>query len=383
MIVLGVMTGTSCDGLDAVCVEFTKSEERFPKWKILWSESLSYPKNLRARVLKLQLPKRKISLKDFLELDRDLGLWYGDSLRKMMERNSPHPHAIANHGQTVAHFPDSETTLQLGDPTRIANATGLSVISHFREGDMAAGGQGAPLLPLFHQILASQLPEAGQGIAIHNLGGISNLTYIHPNGEVTAFDTGPSNIWIDEAVAFVSRGRKKFDRDGAIARKGVPDSTAVEKLLKLPYFKKSPPKSTGRDDFPFSLLRSKTRVRGENLVATATLATVETVSEAYQNFILKKGYPLAAVYCAGGGGKNGFMMELLSKRLEPVKVTRLAEAGISGLSEQILEPLGFAMFGYLSLKGQSLGGSWTGAQNFGSPGWITPGGNWRELLDLR
>ena len=381
MRILGVMTGTSCDGLDAVCVEFMGAGTG-AQWRILWSESIDYPKALRAKILQLQLPGRKISIRDFLTLDGDLGNWYGKSLKAFMDRHEPKPDVIANHGQTVAHFPDIHSTLQLGDPTRVSSMTGLTVISHFREGDLSAGGQGAPLMPLFHSMLAKRLPAGSGGVAIHNLGGISNLTYLHPqdSGLALAFDTGPSGIWIDEAVTLMTRGKKKFDTNGSVARQGNPDMKAVKKVLAHPYFRKSPPKSTGRDDFPFSFLKSKTRARGADLVATATAITVESIAAAYETHILKKGLPLHAIYCAGGGAKNSYLLELLQLRLPALAVKKLSDAGIANLDEQVLEALGFAMFGHLSLGGKPLGGNWTGAKSFGAPGWITPGQNWRSVV---
>jgi anhydro-N-acetylmuramic acid kinase len=388
MIVLGVMTVTSCDGLDAVCIEFSTAGDpssEWPDWKILWHQSVSYPKALREKILRLQLPNQKITIKDLLATDRALGCWYGDTIVKLLNgKNKTHPHVVANHGQTVAHFPADGTTLQLGDPTQIAQKTGLTVVSHFREGDLASGGEGAPLLPLFHRILATKFSEFSSGVAIHNLGGISNFTYIHPTdpSQTIAFDTGPSNIWIDEAVSIATRGKKSYDAQGMLGRKGSPDVAAVKRLLQKPYFKKAPPKSTGRDDFPFSMLKSATRARGNDLIATATLVTSESIAQAYEKFILKKGLPLKTIYCAGGGAKNELLLDLLSTRLAPIQIKVLSDASIENLTEQTLEGSGFALFGYLSLLGKPLGGAWTGAESFASPGWITPGQNWKTVASL-
>jgi len=381
VLVLGMMTGTSVDGLDAVCAEFSGPPDQ-PDWRVRWHASLPYPSALRKQILALQLPKRKISLRELLAIDTGLGDWYGKAAASLIGR-SEHaeaaPQIIANHGQTVAHHPDIGATLQLGDPSRISETTGLTVVSHFREGDLAARGQGAPLLPLFHQLLARKLSR-GAAVAIHNLGGISNLSYIPADSaEVLAFDTGPSNVWIDEAVSLATRGKKKFDSCGLIARQGSPDPKAVKKLLSKPYFKKRPPKSTGRDDFPFSLLRQATRARGADLVATATEITVESIARAYEEFVLKSGPKVRAIYFAGGGAKNEFMMERLAARLAPIQTLRLADEVLE-IPEQALEPLGFAFFGYRSLLGSSIGGSWTGARTFGPPGWITPGRNWESVL---
>jgi anhydro-N-acetylmuramic acid kinase len=377
--ILGVMTGTSCDALDAACVEFEKDGH----WKPLWTGTVAYPKALRKRVLEFQLPKTKTSVTEIMILNRDLGTWYGEALKKLIEGKKEKPHAIANHGQTVAHFPNEEVTLQLGDPSRIAKITGLSVISHFRDGDMAAGGQGAPLLPLFHKIIADQLGHtpASDGIAIHNLGGISNLTYLGPKGslyEVFAFDTGPANVWIDEAVVKVTKGKKTFDQDGKLAIAGKIDIPAVKKVLKHPYFKKSAPKSTGRDDFPFSYFQKTTKARGNDLVATATAVTVESIARAYEDSILSNGLPLDAIYLAGGGAKNPTMMAWLGDRLPSVAIRHISELGFE---DSMLEPMGFALFGFFALAGQPLGGSWTGAEGFGPPGQITPGENWEQILN--
>lgn len=146
--ILGVMTGTSCDGLDAACIEITPSS-----WQPLWSETASYPLALRKRVLKFQEQDTQVPIREWLALHADLGNWYGKTLHQFINKYSKHkPDAIANHGQTLAHFPfmgQRSSTLQLGNSARIACATGLTVISGFRDGDLAAGGQGAPLVPLF------------------------------------------------------------------------------------------------------------------------------------------------------------------------------------------------------------------------------------------
>ena len=377
MKILGVMTGTSCDGLDCVCVDVNPDGS----WTILWSDTAKFPPKLKERVLNFQLPKQKISVLEILKLNRDLGTWYGECLQKLISKHAPKPQVIACHGQTVAHFPNDQVTLQLGDPTRIAQITKLTVISQFRTGDMAAGGQGAPLLPLFHKILIDKLisENDAEGIAIHNLGGISNLTYLGPKDspyEVFAFDTGPANIWIDEAVSKVTRGKQTFDKNGALARKGKVDAKAVHALMKHPFFKKDAPKSTGRDDFPFSLFQKQTKARGNDLVATATAITVESIARAYEDTIISNGLPLSAIFLSGGGAKNSLILDWLSHRMPSVNIQHISELGFD---EQIIEALGFAIFGYLSLLGEPLGGPWTGVDGFGPPGQITPGENWLEV----
>lgn len=375
--VLGVMTGTSCDGLDAACLEISSGVTR-----TLWSASATYPARLKKKVLALQKPSVRAPIRQWLELHAELGEWYGRTLAKIISETRAKPQVIANHGQTVAHFPGGPhaATLQLGEPTRIAARTGLTVVSNFREGDIAAGGQGAPLAPLFHAILAQQLDPARQGIAIHNIGGISNLTYIPPSGkpdEILAFDTGPGNIWIDAATQLATRGKMPFDRGGKIGMQGEPDPKAIARALKHRYFSLSAPKSTGRDDFPFESLLKMTRARGADLVATATWITIESIAQGYERFVLSRKKPLAAVYVCGGGAKNELLLEGLRSRLPEVDFVDLEDAG---LSPQLVEAQAFAHFGFLSLLGQSLGGPWTGADDFGPPGHIIPGENWHEVL---
>ena len=376
--VLGVMTGTSCDGLDAACVEIDDTG-----WRPLWSASAPFPKQLSDRVFKFQAPGTRQPIADWLSLNRDLGDWYGQALARLIARNGGKggpeaPQAVANHGQTLAHFPAKRaqgTTLQLGDPTRIARATGLTVISHFRDGDLAAGGQGAPLVPLFHQLISLALGPSN-GIAIHNLGGISNLTYIAPDGALLAFDTGPGNLWIDEATRIFTRGKQRFDRGGRIARTAQPDTKAVQAVLKHPYFKKSAPKSTGRDEFSFSVLSRATRAKGAALVATATAITAESIAGSYRQFVLKRGMPLERIYFVGGGAKNTGLLSQIRALLPGVEVSSLQE---TGFDPQMIEAQAFAYFGFLALCGQPIGGAWTGARGFGPPAHIIPGENWDEI----
>lgn len=369
------MTGTSCDGLDAACAEF-----KGDAWKSLWTKSAPYPRALRQRVLASQLRDAKLSLREWGELHRDLGNWMARSVEKILDSVAARarPDAIACHGQTVAHFPAAGRqgfTMQLGDPSRIAAATGLTVVSNFRDGDMAAGGEGAPLAPRFHKFIAG----SRTGISIHNLGGISNLTYFGPKDLVIAFDTGPANLWIDSAADLVTRGRQKFDRNGALARKGQPDRAAVEQILRDKFFGRPPPKSTGRDDFPFSRLLEVTRARDASLIATATEITSQSIARAYSDFILKRRLPLHTIYFTGGGARNSFLMQSIADCLRGIRIASLNELGVD---PRYLEANAFAYFGFLALRGQALGGSWTGVRDWAPPAHITPGRNWPRIVQL-
>lgn len=321
-----------------------------------------------------------MSLKEILSLHRDLGTWYGAALKKILHSQRLKPEVIANHGQTVAHFPSLKgqgMTLQLGDATRIAVATRRTVIAHFREGDLAAGGQGAPLAPFFHKLLAQTFGKAQKGIAIHNLGGISNLTYLGPKKTFLAFDTGPASVWIDAATELASKGKMKFDRGGALAKQGVVDTQCVQQVLKHPYFSACLPKSTGRDDFPLNYFLSRTHATGTDLISTATQITVESIAQAYETWILGKKLPLSKVYFCGGGAQNLTLMNRLRTRLPKISWSTLAEEGVD---PQTVEAQAFALFGFCSLFGLPVGGPWTSVPEFGPPGHIIPGENWDGIL---
>ena len=387
--IVGVMTGTSCDGLDAACLSFTPTRANPGHWTFKWVKTAPYPSALRARVLKIQQPGTRVILPEWLDLQRDLGDWYGKTLKKLIPAGGAD--LIANHGQTVAHFPRGQNlgmTLQMGDATRIARATGLTVVSQFRDGDMAAGGQGAPLVPLFHQLLGQMISRQKGGIAIHNIGGISNFSYLHPDGRITAFDTGPGNVWIDAAAEIVTDGKAKMDRGGKLAAQGEVDTRALRKLLTHPYFAKNPPKSTGRDDFPFTQLVQEIALGGAankgRLVATATALTVESIARAYERWIIGKRLPLREIYVCGGGARNPTLMRGLAKRLPDIQVRDLGEARLASpatpLDAQAIEAMAFAYFGFLAMHGQPVGGAWTGARGFAPPAHIVPGENWAALL---
>jgi anhydro-N-acetylmuramic acid kinase len=378
--VAGVMTGTSCDGLDVACAEFDGPSHAL-SWRPLWNATAPYPAELRRRVLDAQEPGFRLASHAWLRLHHDLGLWYAKALKKIMTRRLPRPHLIANHGQTLAHFPDEGMTLQLGDPSLIARLTGLSIACGFREGDLAAGGQGAPLVPRFHALLARRLGGPGRNLAIHNLGGMSNLTYLGAQGKVLAFDTGPGNAWIDAAAAKVSRGKLAMDRGGKLAQNGLADLKAVRAVLTHPYFGKRAPKSTGRDDFPFTMLLRRTRATGADLVATATAVTIESVAQAYEREILRRKLPLDEIHFSGGGAKNPALIDGIRKRLAGVEVHAF---GVSGrgkaLDPQQIEAQAFAYLGCLAILGAPIGGPWTGARGFAPPAHLIPGANWIEVM---
>ncbi|MCL4361179.1 anhydro-N-acetylmuramic acid kinase [Candidatus Dependentiae bacterium] len=371
--IIGVMTGTSCDGIDMSCLLIDKESFKFE-----WFESYPYPKELRNRVLELQKENYKMTLHEILQLDHDIGLCFAEIIAKLIDEKKDNIDLIALHGQTVAHYPYDGTTEQLGDPSLVAYKTGISTVYNFRKGDLAAGGQGAPLVPIFHKLLISSYKHLKNGIAIHNIGGISNFTYLCDDGQMIGFDTGPGNMYIDAAVARVTDGIHLFDPDGSFALRGkiIPD--VLQQLLEHKFFSLSPPKSTGRDDFNFSKINHMFVNKDDDMIATLTMLTVESIARAYENWIIGKGYNLSTIIICGGGAYNKTLMNWLQNRLPSIKIISMNDIG---LNNQAIESQACAYWGYLSLYGEPLGGTWTGADSRKAvPGFLIPGKNWQELV---
>jgi anhydro-N-acetylmuramic acid kinase len=231
---------------------------------------------------------------------------------------------------------------------------------------------------MFHRELLRRAGLLKQGCAIHNLGGISNLTYAGKDGKLLAFDTGPGNSWLDQAASLTTHGRQRFDKDGKLALKGEVDGRALDRLLAHPFLRRTPPKSTGRDDFPFQLLLNSTRSRKRvDLVALAARFTVESIAQAYRRHVLRKGLPLKWIFVAGGGAKNPVLMAGIQELLPEVRVEKI---DVLGTPSQEVESQAFALFGYRALLGLPLGGSWTGVKGFGPPAHILPGQNFVAVM---
>jgi anhydro-N-acetylmuramic acid kinase len=264
---------------------------------------------------------------------------------------------IGSHGQTLWHEPPVEdgrgSTLQLGEPAVIAEMTGVPVVSNFRPRDMAAGGQGAPLVPLADWLLFSHPTKIR---AAQNIGGIANVTYIPPSpqerqagGEsVIAFDTGPGNMLIDEAVRLATEGAQDYDNDGVLAAQGNVDESLLSDWLTEPFFQQRPPRSTGRELFGaqraaeyWSQSRQR-RLNPNDIVATLTALTVRSIEHAYRTFLPV--FP-DEVIISGGGARNTTLMRMLADRLAPARVTTSDEYG---LGIEAKEAVAFAVLAYES-----------------------------------
>ena len=339
--VLGLMSGTSCDGVDALKVRLELGT-RGLEWTVLDRASLAYAIPLRERLLRSLVPETS-DIATLTQLHADLGEVYADLAETLLPFD-----LAAVSGQTVYHIPRQDfskdwstvSTLQLGEPARVAERVRRPVYSGFRQSDMAAGGQGAPLVAFADLGL---FREPGHATGVHNLGGISNLTYLPAGGnpdEVIAFDTGPGNCLLDEAAAHYF-GRA-YDAGGELAAQGQVAEEVLAALLGHPYFSLPYPKTTGREVFTLSTFQdSLAGLSGFDVLATLTALTAESVAQAYRPLDVEK------VLVAGGGAYNVTLMRELQARLnvpaEPLHVR--------GATPKDREALCFAVLGYYAHLG--------------------------------
>lgn len=354
MRVLGLMSGTSVDGVDLVLAEL---EGKPPKleWKVIERREALFPLELRNKII--QTLKAQANTREAALLHHELGRFYAEAATAFAGQAE----LASVHGQTVWHEPPA-ATLQIGEPAYLAEALGVPVVSDFRGSDLALGGEAAPFVPYPDLLLYG---EAGVRRAIHNIGGISNLTYLpglDPKG-VMAFDTGPGNCLLDEAAG---RMGLTHDAGGRIAAGGKVDFSLAERWLSHPYLERKPPKSTGREIWNLEALDEDAALPPPNLLATLTHFTAESIVQAYQRFVLPLG--LDEVWVAGGGAYNQTLMQQIRQAL-PVPLYTFEE---KGHDSKVREALAFAVLGYLRyLKLPNVLGQVTGARRDAIAGKIT------------
>jgi len=342
---LGLISGTSADAIDAALVRFD------PAPRVVAARAFPYDPALRARVLALSqaAADARAPLDEIAALDVALGQAFAAAALALLARAGIVPAAVAaigSHGQTLRHRPAGPQpfTWQLGDPNVIAERCGITTVADFRRRDVAAGGQGAPLMPAFH---VAAFADPGEARAVLNLGGIANLTLMRGDRPVVGFDTGPANALLD-AWSLAERGTA-CDEDGAWARSGRIDAALLARLMADPYFRLPAPKSTGRDAFHLDWLRSALAVVGP-LPAADVQATLAELSAATIADALRAAMPGAArVIACGGGVHNGFLMQRLAARLEPV---RLESSAAHGVDPDFVEAMGFAWLARETLAGR-------------------------------
>ncbi|HEV7837334.1 MAG TPA: anhydro-N-acetylmuramic acid kinase [Gemmatimonadaceae bacterium] len=346
-VVVGLMSGTSLDGISAAVARFRDASDGRIDVDLLAYSSRSYTAAERAR---LSRALGGTTAEEYCRLNFDMGDWLADAAIQVMAEAGvarADISAIASHGQTVWHEP-GHSTWQTGEAAVIAERTGIDVVSDFRVRDVAAGGQGAPLVPIADAMLFSS-PTEWRGL--QNLGGIGNVTVVPPRGQiegVRAFDTGPGAGVIDRVTRSL-RPELPYDVDGKLAMAGRPNMRLVSELLAAPYFAAPPPKSTGpelfNDDYVKDLI-ARARSAGasdEDIVATAVQLTAESVGDAYRRFIAE---PLREVLVSGGGARNPALFAAIVKSAAPIKVRHFDEVFFDGEAK---EAVAFALLGYLHM----------------------------------
>jgi anhydro-N-acetylmuramic acid kinase len=339
---LGLISGTSADGIDAALVRFENDKPR-----LVDALTHPWPETLRTRILAVAQDETRLDLDAYGRLDVAIGQCFADAARALLARNGAHAkavRAIGSHGQTLRHRPAGEHpfTLQVGDPSVIAERCGVDVVADFRRADVAAGGQGAPLLPAVHAML---LAQPGQTRVVLNLGGIANITVLDANGRVFGFDTGPANGLMD-AWCLRHRG-VAYDADGAFAASGHIDEALLGALLADPYFALPPPKSTGREHFHLAWLESHQRVAAlspADVQATLLELSVRSVADAIEHHAADA----IDVLACGGGVHNRLLMRRLNEAMPARVVTTTAEHGID---PDYLEATAFAWLARQRLLG--------------------------------
>ncbi len=311
------MNGTSLDGIDYVLVKIKKSGKSIDI-KYIDHASTKFSDEMQRDLRRAVTHEMKVN--EFSELHHDLGRKYASDLKAIMKKRKWKADLIGLHGQTVYHRGGS-ATLQLGEPSYMSAELNLPVVSDFRAKDIAAGGQGAPLASLFHQV-AFQKHFPKRGFALHNIGGIANLSYVNSKGQLKlAFDTGPGNMLIDSCVQSLTDQKQVYDDGGKIGRSGLPEQKFVDQALQQKFFTDKPPKSCGREEFGtayFQELRKNVRLNHpEDLVTTATELTARSIAEAYKTFVPKDARDI--VVC-GGGAKNSYLMSRIQFHLPKHKL---------------------------------------------------------------
>ena len=358
MRVVGLMSGTSADGVDAAVVEIDRGKVR-----LLAFDSFAYPAALRRQILDLCRPE-SARLDDICHYNFILGEVFSDAVIKLCSKSDITLRSIdliGSHGQTIYHQPSGKrysgkvlrSTLQIGEPSVIAERTGVTTVADFRPRDMAAGGQGAPLVPYADYILFKHKKLTR---AVQNIGGIANVTFL-PGGctqdDIIAFDTGPGNMVIDDIVCLISGGRKRCDASGKMAARGMVDKRLLEELLRHPFFRRLPPKSTGREKFGADFAEriyhraEKKGLADADIVATVTALTAKSIAQAYRRFL--PAMPDEVILC-GGGSHNRTLVEMLHAELPDVKMLTTDDFGIS---VDAREAVSFAILAWATIKGMT------------------------------
>jgi len=357
MIVAGIMSGTSADGIDVALVNIRDSKGTYPRLTLIAHETFPYPAALRKSIL-AAMNAKSISTAELARLNWRLGLAYSKAVKTTLERHPAKISLIGCHGQTLYHQAVPQTyagakfacTWQAGEASILAGELGVPVVSNFRPADMVAGGQGAPLVPLLDFVLFRH-PKRGR--VLQNIGGIANFTAIPPNAnpdQTLAFDCGPGNMLIDALM--LELYRKPMDTDGAIAASGTVLQPVLNKSMRNSFFRKTPPKTAGREQFgreyAAKFLNDCQNVskRKQDTIATATALTAASIADAYTRFAAAAmGNTPVDFIVSGGGARNRTLMLQLEELLKPHRC-RVMPIDALGMPAEAKEAAAFALLAW-------------------------------------
>ena len=359
--VVGLMSGTSLDGIDAALLAIRGGDPDAAECRLLSFVSRPYadPERVRLRAA----AEDRAATSELCRLHAELGEWLAGAVAEACRAADVDParvEAVGSHGQTVWHDPPGEGTtgasLQLGSPAVVAERTGIPVVADFRARDVAAGGHGAPLVPFADRILFA---ARGRRRALQNLGGMGNVTLLPPRDADEAplgFDTGPGVALLDAAAEMATGGELRCDVDGEMAAAGSVDEELVDRLARTPFLHEPPPRSTGREVFGAPMVRDLAEERGlvegepeegwPDLLATLTAFTARTVGDAYRRWVVPRG--VDEVYLTGGGARNPALVEAIRRELEPLPLRPSRELDVD---PDAREAAAFAVLAWAHLRG--------------------------------
>lgn len=360
---IGLMSGTSLDGIDAVLcrVNGTGFETEL---EVLDAYSISYTDAEKQKIMAL-CDEETARVDEITAMNFYLAEKFSEAVLQLVDQSDyslKDIDFISSHGQTIYHLPDEgknefqpKSTLQIGDISVISERTGLPVVGDFRTAEMAAEGQGAPLVSFLDYVF---FKDEKKSRALQNIGGIGNVTYLGrgDDQQLTSFDTGPGNMVIDEVVYRLSEKTLTYDKNGEWAAKGQVNNAFVDELMQHDYFSRKPPKTTGREVFGKAYVdgvmnrAEAMNLSADDLVASVTAWTAKTIANSYNDFILSANKPLDEVIVSGGGGHNETLLRFLQDDLPEQRVTTIDEFGISS---DVKEAAAFVVFGYHFLQGKT------------------------------
>ncbi len=365
-LIIGLMSGTSVDGIDAAIVEIT-GHGLETAVDLLAFDTFPFPSGVPQRILTLCHPDTA-RVDDICEMNFYIGHLFAEAVKYILQKSGMRANDIAligSHGQTIHHLPkeaDTDSTvshypstLQIGEPAVIAHETGIPTIADFRVADMAAGGQGAPLVSYPDYLL---FQDSVKTVGLLNIGGIANLTVLPANGtfdSVSAADTGPGNMCIDAVITEITQGAERYDKAGKRASQGTPYQRLIDEWLKHPFFDLPPPKTTGREMFghtyPMECLTAcrEQELSDNDCIATLTELTVQTITGYIAKFVAEQN-PIDVLYVSGGGVHNLTIMRRLGELLSD---TEVASVDSFGISSDAKEAIAFAILANETLHGNA------------------------------